>query len=651
MAASIKVPTVFTAEDKFTAVIRKMSSGVKSWTRQTSAAVDRFDQKVTRSFNRLGNLTQLALGVGVGAIFLGAFNDIKTFETGIVGVSKTTGIVGDDLKELTGDFIDLSDKMRGVSASKLVDIGQVAGQLGVTGSENILKFSGTIANLEKASDIAGEEGAASIARLLTITGEGVGEIDKFGAAIVGLGNSSAASESEILSVASEVGRATAAYKLQAREILGISTTLKSLDVRPEAAGTAVGKVFRGIEMATINGGKVLHNYGKVMGMTSDQVKKAFAEDPQKAFSTFIGGLNRISNEGGSLAGTLESLGLSGETVSKGIIPLATNYDLLTEKVAQSNKEWEKNTALQNEADAASKTIQTAIDDIKKSFTNLILKQATAGSGLSKFQDILFFVSDNMGILLGLAASLIGTFVLMKAIVWGTKIATTAYNIALGINTALTQKNKRALIGNTIAQGAYKVAMGIGTAVTWVANSAFVTLAASVLAATWPILAVIAAVLAVVYIFLYWDEIVQWFSKKWTQFTEWISKAWASVIAFFQDFSFEDMFRSIGESILKFMLEPIKGVLWLLSKMPGKLGDLAKSGLDKVKDIQGNISLEKGDGNGILPSTTQTGAEVTKETIQSGRLDINLNDPGNNVQDVKKSGNLNMPVVGPTQGQR
>ena len=647
MAASIKVPTVFTAEDRFTSVVRKMSSGVKSWSRQTGAAVDRFDQKVTRSFSRLGSLTQLALGVGVGAIFMGAFNDITTFETGLVGVSKTTGIVGQDLKDLSKDFIDLSDEMKGVSASRLLDIGQVAGQLGVTGSENILKFSSTMANLEKASDIAGEQGAASIARLLTITGEGVGEIDKFGAAIVGLGNSSAASESEILSVASEVGRATAAYKLQAREILGISTTLKSLDVRPEAAGTAVGKVFRGIEMATIEGGKVLKTYGKVMGMTSDQVKKAFAEDPQKAFTTFIGGLNRISDEGGSLADTLGKLGLGSETVSKGIIPLATNYDLLTEKVAQSNKEWNKNTALQNEADSASKTIQTAIDDIKDSFTNLILKQATAGSGLSTFRDILFFVSDNMGVLLGMAGSLIGAFVLMKAIVWGTKIATAAYNIALGINTALTQKNKRALIGNVVAQGAYKVAMGIGAAATWIATAATTAFTIAMNLGLWPILAIVAAVVGLILIIKNWSTITDWFGKKWEQFTNWISKLWGNVVAFFEEFDFKQLFMDIGQGILKYMLMPIKGLLVMLSKIPGKVGNLASAGLEKIGEVTGEIDVN----NGLLPSTTQASADATRETIQRGRLDISVNDPGKNVKDVKKSGDLDMPLIGPTQGQR
>ena len=651
MAAEIKVPTVFTAHYKFSSVVRKMGSGVSKFARNSGAAIDRFDHKVSRTFRKMGSLGQLALGLSVGAIFTSAAHDVTTYETGLVGLSKTTGIVDKDLDQLSNQVIDLSEEMRGVSSSKLVDLGASAGQLGVTGSKNILMFSGTMAKLEKASDIAGEEGAASIARLLNVTGEGVGVIDKFGAAIVGLGNSSAATESEILSVASEVGRSTAAYKLQAKEILGISTTLKSLDVRPEAAGTAVGKVFRGIEMATIKGGKVLQSYGKVMGMTSEQVKKTFAEDPQQAFTTFIKGLNRISNEGGSVAKALDNVGLSGETVSKGIVPLATNYELLNEKLIQSNKEWDKNSALNNEFNAASKTTATALEDIKNSFTNVILKQATAGSGLDYLQKTLFFVSDNMDMVVVSGAALIGMYATMKAIVWGTKVATAAYNVALGVHTAITQTNKRALISNTVAQAAYKVAMGAGAAVTWVGTAATTAFGVAMNLSLWPILAIIAAIAGVVLVVKNWSTITDWFGKKWEQFTKWISKLWGGVVEFFQEFDFNRFFMDIGQSVLKFLLAPITGLVKMLAMLPGKVGKLAGMGLDKIGDITGDLNVNSDGGDGVLPSSTQTSTEITRNTISRGSLAISLNDPGGNVDSVTPSGDSDFPIVTTTQGNR
>jgi len=652
MAAEIKVPTIFTAKDKLTGVVKQMTSGVTKFARNSGAAIDRFDHKVTRTFRKMGNISRLALGLGVGALFISAGKDVLTYETGLVGLSKTTGIVDKALDKLSNKVIDMSEEMRGVSSIKLVELGAAAGQLGVTGSKNILVFSGTMAKLEKASDIAGEEGAASIARLLNITGQGVGVIDKFGAAIVGLGNTSAAKESEILSVASEVGRSTAAYKLHAKEILGIATALKSLDVRPEAAGTAVGKVFRGIEMATIKGGKTLLNYGKIMGMTSENVKKTFAEDPQKAFTTFIKGLNRISNEGGSVAKALDDVGLSGETVSKGIVPLATNFALLNDKLKQSSDEWNKNTALNEEFNAASKTTATALEDIKNSFTNVILKQATAGSGLDYLQKTLFFVSDNMDNVVVSAAALIGMYVVMKAIVIGSKIATAGYNIVLGIHSAITKTNKRAVVGNTIAQGAYRVAMAIGAATTWVATAAAKAFGVAMNLSLWPILLIIAAIAGIIIVIKNWASITDWFGKMWSQFTGWISELWAGVVNFFKEFDFNAFFMDIGQSLLKFLLTPIRDLLKLLSMLPGKLGSMASMGLEKLGNITGDLNVNNNGSDGVLPTTTQTSSEITRETVRNGNLNINLNDPGKNVDNVESSGTYGLPIlVTSTQGQR
>ncbi len=202
MAATLKIPTIFTAVDKFSSVIKTMTKGIKTWSNKSIAAVRRFDQKISKSFSKLSNLAQIGLGLGIGAIFREGFNAITDFETGLVGVGKTTGIADKQLKILGFDVLKLSKRLKGISSVKLLELAQVAGQMGLTSSKKILVFTETMAKLEKATDIQGAEGTAAIARLLTITGEGVGSIDKLGSTLVDLGNSSAATEAEILSVAS-----------------------------------------------------------------------------------------------------------------------------------------------------------------------------------------------------------------------------------------------------------------------------------------------------------------------------------------------------------------------------------------------------------------------------------------------------------------
>jgi TP901 family phage tail tape measure protein len=646
LAATIQIPTTFTAVDKFSKVVSNMTRGVKSFGNSAQASISRFDNKVNNSFKKIGSLGLLIGGLTLGTIFTSAFRDVTEFETGLVGVSKTTGIIGPELKQLGSDIVQTSRDLRVIPTKKLLELSQSAGQLGVTGSENILKFATTLAKLEGASDIEGEQGAAAIARLLTLTGEGVGVVDQFSSSLVALGNASAATESEILGVSSEVARATAAYKLNSTEILGIATTLKSLDVRPEAAGTAIGKVFRGIEMATIEGGAKLQNFGKVMGMTSAQVQEAFAKSPRQAFDFFIKGLDRIDKSGGSVAKALSDVGLSGETVSKGIIPLATNYDLLQEKMALANQGFKENTALGNEFDAASNTVQKSLDSIKIGFTNVMIAQATAGSGLAVLQDIFFYLGENMETVVLVGASLIGLFVLLKAAVLAATVITGAYNIALGINTAITQNNKRAIIGNTIATNAYKVAMAVGTGVTWLATAATTAFGIALNLGLWPILAIIAAVVAVILVIKNWSAITEWFGKKWEMFTNWISDSWDRVVKFFSEFDFKGMFVQIGQSIMTYLLMPIKMLLMLLAKLPGKVGDLAQMGLDKIGGLTGEIGINNEDGvgdDGVLPSTNQSSSDAVSRSVSKNNLNIKIKDKGGNIEEISQTGDDNIPI--------
>ncbi|RDY57713.1 phage tail tape measure protein [Flagellimonas nanhaiensis] len=650
MGFALKIPAQFTAIDKFSHVLGKMGKATKNFSKIGVASVQRFDKKVTAVFNKMGRLTRLVLGIGIGTLFLNATGDIKTFETNLVGVGKTTGLQGKVLKQLGQDTIAASNAMRGIKTNKLLELGGVAGQLGISGSEDILRFSSTMAKLEKASDIQGEEGAASIARLLNITGEGPKVVDRFSASLVGLGNTSAATESEILSVANEVARSTAAYKLNLKEILGMSAALANMGVSPEAAGSAIGKTFIGIEKATLKGGEKLRNYAKVMGITSKEVKTLFASDKQAAFNKLLEGLNKIGKEGGSITKAMNDLGIADTRVLKGIIPLATNYNTLQAKMKLANNEFEKNTALNNEFNTASKTVQTALDDIAKRFTNVLLKTSTTGTGLERVQNILFFVADNMETIVVVGASLVGMFGLMKAIVWGSQIAMVAYNVALGIHGALQGAASINIGKSAVALGAYKVAMGISTAVTWLATTATTAFGVALNVGLWPILAIIAAIAALIAVFYYWDDITAWFGKQWKRFTNWIGNAWDSVVSWFKEFDFKAFFMQIGQSILKFLLTPMRMMLRLASKIPGKIGDMAKGALDKLGNLTGEGEIKVKDAREPLDSPELNNSKITHETIQKSRVDLTVRDDGNNIENIEASGpNAPNIIIPHTQG--
>lgn len=646
MAAGLNVPTTFTAVDKFTSVVKNMNTGVSSFGKKAVKSIKKVDKSINKQVNSLDNLNKMLLGIGVGALFKKAFDDAKKFETGLVGVGKTTNTEGEKLKQFGFDIIKTSGRLKTISTEKLLELAQSAGQLGVQ-QKDILKFSETMAKLEKASSgtVVGEEGASVIARILNVTKEGPGIIDKFASSLVHLGNNSAATEGEILEVANEVGRSTAAYSLSSTKVLGLSAAMKSLGVAPQAAGSAIGKTFRAIELATIRGGETLENFAKISGVSSQDFKKAFEKDPASAFSMFIKGLNRIGKEGGSMTKAMLDVNLAGEIVGKGILPLAGSIEVLDKSMKLANDGFTQNIALNKEFEAANSTVQAGLDSIGVAFSNTINGTAQQGEKMAFLSSILFMVSDNMGVLINVVAALALAYGVMKAVIIASTIATNLQSVAIGVHTAVTSGSKRALIGNAVAMTAYRGAMLIGTAATWIATAATTAFGIALNLGLWPIVLIIAAIAGLIALIMNWSSVTDWFGKKWEQFTNWISMLWDNVVKWFQNFDFKQFFMKIGQSIIKFMLFPMIQLLQLVSKIPGKIGEMATAGLEQIGKLTGEFQVNTPE---KLSSPEQGQAETTITSRQEGNLNVNIRDRGGNVENTETAGGMPITVT-ETQG--
>lgn len=325
---------------------------------------------------------QVAVGSFLGSfasnIAVGALNalsnavgevsrNILELETAQVGLAKTTNLTDKEVDQLTESFIDLSKEIP-VSVNDLLDLGQVAGQLGVKGTQNIALFSETISKLAVASDLAGEEGAKSLIRILNVTGEGAEKIENFASAIVDLGNNFAASESEIAHVATEVARSTAQFGIGSANVAGISTALKSLGIQAQLGGSVVGKAFRTINDAIVKGGKPLQKFAELTNLTGEQFKKTFEEDATKGFQVFIEALGRLPSNQLSLE--LEKIGLKGDEVNKVLPVLASRADLVGSAVSKANDAFRENVALNNESERAFGTLSSKLDILGNNFLNL-----------------------------------------------------------------------------------------------------------------------------------------------------------------------------------------------------------------------------------------------------------------------------------------
>lgn len=317
--------------------------------------VEKSNKKVQKSIKK----TDIAVGSFIGNITsnlalrgleilknapLEAFDAFRQFEKGLIGVEKTANLTESEVDELGKSIKSLSRQIP-ASTDELLEIATAAGQLGVRGVKNISNFSGTIAKLGRVSNISGEEAALSLTRILNVTGTGIDQIDEFSSVIVALGNNFAATESEIVSITSEVSRATAQFGVSAEESAALGTALRSVGVRAEEAGGVMTKAFIAIQDSITKGGKRMEQLSRLTGIAAKNLREDFSRDALGVFQKLLEG---VSKSGANASRELEKIGLSGIRVSKVIPTLSRNTDELQRALELANGEMRNATALNEE---------------------------------------------------------------------------------------------------------------------------------------------------------------------------------------------------------------------------------------------------------------------------------------------------------------
>lgn len=382
---------------KLTRSVRRASLAAKIFNAQTKSMRQNL-QKLGGGMKRVGVAMTLGITLPLAALGAQSVRSFGDFQQGLRGIEKTTGLSRLEVGRL-GQTFDRISTIIPVSTKEMLELAQAGGQLGIKGVKNIEKFTVTLAKLSRASDVAGESGAKSIARILKVTGEGIGQVDRFSAALVDLGNNAAASEQEILEVATRVAGQIGRFDVASASVLGISTALKALGKRSEAAGSVVGRAFDAIDQAIKGGGKQMQFLSKLTGIAGKDLAKTFKKDAAAVFQKFVSGLNKVQTGGGNLVKAMGALGLQGVRINDILGTLAKRPEVLAENMDRASRAFIKNTALQKEFMVQTDSFNSSMKVISNTFTSLtrlIGKDlAPAVSFLGKiFKGIFNFLRNN-----------------------------------------------------------------------------------------------------------------------------------------------------------------------------------------------------------------------------------------------------------------
>lgn len=287
------------------------------------------------------------------------------FENNFANVKKTVDGTPEQLEKIRQEIIDMTTVgINGHSAipqttAELTELAAAGGQLGIS-QENIIDFTEVMAQMGTATNLVGEEGAATLARFQNVMGVGQNEIRNIGSAIVDLGNHSATTESEIAAMALRMGKYGSSVRMSAADVLGYSAALSSLGIEAQMGGSAIGRTWLSIEKAVANGGEGLKAFAKYSGKSAEEFKEQWNTDSSGAFNGLLKGLQSAEN----LTVALDDLGINNTQDIQAMMALVNGYDLVTESVNRSNTAYQENTALQEEFNAKNETTASKLANTK-----------------------------------------------------------------------------------------------------------------------------------------------------------------------------------------------------------------------------------------------------------------------------------------------
>lgn len=403
------------------------------------------------------------------------------FESSFADVRKVLGDVStEELDELEGSIRELA-LIRPETASEISEITAMAAQLGVRGNGNLMKFTDTMVKLGDSTNLTGQEAAETFAKFINIMGTSQGDIDRVGAAVVNLGNNFATTEKDIAEMSMRLGAAGKLAGMSEAEVMGVAAALSSVGINAEAGGSAFSKLIINMSNASANGQKAneviastgktlrelqmlsdsdskaftemaqslgytsdefsgfldasatLEQFSKVTGMTADEFNKAYGEDAVGTIQKFINSLAGM--EDSQALQTLDEMGIKEIRLRDTILRSTTGVENFNKALEVSNKGWEENIALDNEANQRYQTTESRIKMMKNRFAEVGIKlKNELQPAIDAFISALDWIADNaepIGAVLLTLASAIAAFLIVDKVI----PALQAFNLVLAANPA------------------------------------------------------------------------------------------------------------------------------------------------------------------------------------------------------------------------
>lgn len=278
--------------------------------------------------------------VGVYSQMAGSYviDSAETIDAAFRDMKKTVQGTDEDFEQLREAAIEFS-KTHVTSADTILEIEAMGGQLGIS-VDKLEEFADVASNLDIATDIDADDIAQKLGQFNNILDWGEGDMERFGDALVRLGNNMPAQESAIVDITDRIGAAGTMYGMTTPQILAWSTAIAATGQNSEAAGTAVSNSLSFIENAVASGGDKLEQLANVAGMTTEEFSNLWNTSASDAFEAFVQGLARLEEQGESSDVALTEMGITAVRQKQALKGLSQTTDVLSDALQMSQDAWD-----------------------------------------------------------------------------------------------------------------------------------------------------------------------------------------------------------------------------------------------------------------------------------------------------------------------